>query len=59
MSSESLSTLRLSVASTNGLGDWLNYGERVYGEKYSQAMDATGLDWHPLPCHAKAGMRLF
>lgn len=27
------------------VGDWLNYGERAYGEKYSQAMDATGLDY--------------
>jgi N6-adenosine-specific RNA methylase IME4 len=26
------------------IGDWLNYGERAYGEKYSQAVDATGYD---------------
>jgi N6-adenosine-specific RNA methylase IME4 len=24
------------------LGDWLNYGEKRYGEKYSQALEATG-----------------
>lgn len=24
------------------IGDWLNYGERTYGETYAQAMDATG-----------------
>lgn len=24
------------------LGDWLNYGERRYGETYAQYMDATG-----------------
>jgi N6-adenosine-specific RNA methylase IME4 len=27
------------------IGDWLNYGERAYGEKYAQAMDATGLEY--------------
>lgn len=26
------------------LGDWLNYGERKWGEMYSQAIEATGLD---------------
>lgn len=25
------------------LGDWLNYGERVYGETYMQAVEATGM----------------
>jgi len=25
------------------LGDWLNFGEKAYGEKYSQAVDET--DW--------------
>jgi len=25
------------------VGDWLNYGEHAYGEKYSQALDATGI----------------
>lgn len=27
------------------IGDWLNYGKRAYGEKYAQAMDATGYDY--------------
>jgi N6-adenosine-specific RNA methylase IME4 len=27
------------------VGDLLNYGEAVYGKSYSQAMDATGLDY--------------
>ena len=27
------------------IGDWLNYGERTYGEAYSQAIDATGYDY--------------
>jgi len=26
------------------LGDWLNYGERKYGETYAQAVDTTGFD---------------
>ena len=26
------------------IGDWLNYGERTYGEKYSQAVEETGID---------------
>ena len=25
------------------IGDWLNYGEHTYGEKYAQALDATGI----------------
>ena len=24
------------------IGDWLNYGEKAYGEKYSQALDVAG-----------------
>lgn len=27
------------------LGDWLNYGEREYGEKYSIACDEMGMDY--------------
>jgi hypothetical protein len=30
------------------LGDWLNYGERTYGEKYAQALEATDLDYQGL-----------
>lgn len=25
------------------IGDWINYGEHAYGEKYSQALEVTGL----------------
>jgi hypothetical protein len=25
------------------IGDWINYGEKAYGEKYAQALDETGL----------------
>ncbi len=34
------------------IGDWLNYGERAYGEKYSQAMEATGLDYETVRNYA-------
>lgn len=27
------------------IGDWLQFGEAAYGERYSQAMDATGLEY--------------
>lgn len=30
------------------LGDWLNYGERKYGETYSQAIDETEYDYQTL-----------
>lgn len=30
------------------VGDWLNYGERTYGEMYSQAMEETGLKYNEL-----------
>lgn len=30
------------------IGDWLNYGERKWGEMYAQAMEETGLDYQTL-----------
>ncbi len=30
------------------IGDWLNYGEPAYGEKYSQALETTDLDYDTL-----------
>lgn len=30
------------------IGDWLNYGERAYGEKYAQAVEATGYSYQSL-----------
>jgi hypothetical protein len=30
------------------IGDWLNYGERAYGEMYAQALDATEYDYQTL-----------
>lgn len=34
------------------IGDWLNFGERKYGETYSQGMDATGLSYQALADYA-------
>jgi N6-adenosine-specific RNA methylase IME4 len=30
------------------IGDWINYGEKKYGETYAQAIDATGMDYQTL-----------
>jgi N6-adenosine-specific RNA methylase IME4 len=30
------------------IGDWLNYGENVYGEKYKAAIETTGFDYQTL-----------
>lgn len=40
--------LGLGEATRWWLGDWLAFGERVYGEKYAQALDSTGLDYQTL-----------
>ena len=34
------------------IGDWLNYGESAYGEKYSQALEATGIPLRTLENYA-------
>jgi len=34
------------------IGDWLNYGEHAYGEKYSQAVEHTGYDLHTLQTYS-------
>ena len=34
------------------IGDWLNYGEPVYGEKYSQALEHTGYELSTLETYA-------
>lgn len=38
----------ISRATQWWIGDWLNYGEGAYGDKYTQAMDATGLEYGTL-----------
>ena len=35
---------RAAAACRWWVGDWINYGEANYGERYAQALDATGLD---------------
>lgn len=40
--------VRLETAFQFAIGDALIYGETQYGEKYSQAMDATGLSYQSL-----------
>lgn len=39
---------RFEAASRWWIGDWLNYGERSYGQAYAQEIDATGLDYGSL-----------
>jgi hypothetical protein len=39
---------RASAASSLWLGDWLNFGETRFGEKYTQALDDTRLDYQTL-----------
>lgn len=47
---ERLGTLLRSVEGSIQfwIGDWINFGENKWGEKYSQAVDATGLDYGTL-----------
>lgn len=40
------------------IGDWLNYGEQRYGEKYSQALDATDLDYQTLRDYAWVALKV-
>ena len=39
-------------------GDWLNYGEREYGEKYSQALDVSGYNYSTLTKAAYVSKRV-
>ena len=40
------------------IGDWLNYGERKWGEMYSQAMEETGLEYSTLKTYANVTRKL-
>lgn len=40
------------------VGDWLNYGERQYGEKYTQAIEATGRRLQSLMNYASVAGRV-
>src|SRR3990167_9205219 len=35
------------------IGDWLRFGERKYGETYSQAIEETGLDYDTLATYKR------
>lgn len=39
------------------IGDWINYGEAHYGEKYAQALDATEYDYSTLSKYAMLSQR--
>ena len=40
------------------LGDWINYGEKAYGEKYNEALDRTGLAYATLAQFAYVARRI-
>lgn len=40
------------------IGDWLNFGEQAYGEKYSQALEETGLSYSALSHYAWVAARV-
>jgi hypothetical protein len=48
---------RIANASCWWLGDWLVYGERAYGRRYTDAVKATGLDYQTLRNYAWAARR--
>jgi hypothetical protein len=39
------------------LGDWLNYGERTFGQRYKTALEATALDYQTLRNYAWVARR--
>ena len=49
---------RLTHASCWLIGDWLDFGERVYGEKYAQAVEETGLAPQTLMNYASVARRI-
>jgi hypothetical protein len=57
---EALGTMlgRLSASSCWLIGDWVEFGERVYGEKYAQAVEETGLAPQTLMNYASVARRV-
>ncbi len=49
---------RMARAINFWVGDWINYGERNYGEKYSQAIDVTGMEYQTLCNTASVAKRI-
>jgi N6-adenosine-specific RNA methylase IME4 len=48
---------KISGAVQLWLGDWLNFGERAYGQKYSQAMDESYYEYGSLANYASTAKR--
>lgn len=49
---------RLNHASAWLIGDWVDFGERAYGEKYAQAVEDTGLALQTLMNYASVARRV-
>lgn len=49
---------RASRTMTWMIGDWINFGERKFGEKYAQAVEATGLRKETLMNYASTARRV-
>jgi hypothetical protein len=48
----------IASASAWWLGDWLNYGERTYGQRYRTALDLTPFDYKTLRNYAWVARRV-
>ncbi len=48
----------LRASSQWAIGDWLNYGEHTFGEKYTQAADLTGLNPESLTVYQWVASRI-
>ena len=40
------------------IGDWINYGEKRYGEKYSDALKRTGLEYSTLASYSSVARKV-
>ncbi|MBP7948888.1 MAG: LmbU family transcriptional regulator [Verrucomicrobiales bacterium] len=40
------------------VGDWINYGEAAYGEKYKQALETTGIPYQTLANYAHVARKV-
>jgi hypothetical protein len=49
---------RFKSATSFWIGDLLNFGEKLYGDKYTEAMEATGLSYDTLANYASVCLRV-
>ena len=49
---------RLQRCSQWWIGDWVNFGERAFGEKYAQALESTGLAYQTVANYAWVASRI-